>query len=44
MHESEKDDNWGHVDRWQQSADGGKQNWRAEMRQRQTGKQVTNWY
>ena len=31
-HESDKDDNWGRGGRRQQSADGGKQNWRAEMR------------
>jgi hypothetical protein len=30
--ESDKDDNWGCGGRWQQSADSGKQNWRAEMR------------
>ena len=44
--ESDKDDNWG----WgrggirQQSADGGKQNWRVEMRRQQTGEQATNWH
>jgi hypothetical protein len=41
-HESDKDDNRGCGGRRQQSADGGKQNWWAEMRRRQTGKQATN--
>ena len=41
-HESDKDDNWGCGGRQQQSADGGKLNWRAEMRRRQTGEQAAN--
>ena len=40
--ESDKDDNYGRGGRRQQSADGSKQNWRAEMRRRQTGEQVMN--
>jgi hypothetical protein len=40
--ESDKDDNWGCGGRRQQSAVGGKQNWWAEMRRRQTGEQATN--